>query len=89
MGFGLTYVTLVVITGTLVPERLDEHQSDTRKRHPLPAFCARSSVAWWVGSSTKHIGARQLFLDRAAGIVGGDIAIVWVSTATLAGPATE
>ena len=28
VGFGLTYVTLVVITGTLVPRTADEHRSD-------------------------------------------------------------
>ena len=83
VGFGLTYVTLVVITGTLVPERL------TNTGQTLQQICSQGLapiVGGLVGGFVyEHIGARQLFLGSAAGIVAG-IAIVWTSTATLAAP---
>jgi PPP family 3-phenylpropionic acid transporter len=83
VGFGLTYVTLVVITGTLVPERL------TNTGQTLQQICSQGLapiVGGLVGGFVyEHIGAQPLFLGSAAGIVAG-IAIVWASTAALAVP---
>ena len=79
-------MTLVVITGTLVPDRL------TNTGQTLQQVCSQGLapiVGGLVGGFVyEHVGAQQLFLGSAAGIVAG-IAIVWTSTTTLAGPATE
>lgn len=80
IGFGLTYVTLVVITGTLVPERL------RNTGQTLQQVCSQG-LAPIVGSLVggfvyEHIGARQMFLGSALGILAG-MAIVWASTAAL------
>jgi MFS transporter, PPP family, 3-phenylpropionic acid transporter len=86
IGFGLTYVTLVVITATLVPDRL------RNTGQTLQQICSQG-LAPIVGSLVggfvyEHIGARQMFLGSALGIVAS-IAIVWVSTAKLPATATE
>jgi PPP family 3-phenylpropionic acid transporter len=80
IGFGLTYVTLVVMTGTLVPERL-------RNTGQTLLQVASWGFAPIVGSLTggyvyQHIGPTQLFLGSAAGIVGGT-GIVWAATRRL------
>jgi PPP family 3-phenylpropionic acid transporter len=86
VGFGLTYVTLVVITATLVPDRL------RNTGQTLQQICSQG-LAPIVGSLAggfvyEHIGARQMFLGSALGIVAST-AIVWVSTAKLSATATE
>jgi PPP family 3-phenylpropionic acid transporter len=86
IGFGLTYVTLVVITATLVPGRL------RNTGQTLQQICSQGLapiVGGLVGGFVyQHIGARQMFLGSAFGIVAS-IAIVWTSTATLGAPTTE
>ncbi len=86
VGFGLTYVTLVVITGTLVPEPL------RNTGQTLQQICSQGLspiVGSLVGGYVyEHVGARQMFLGSALGIVAG-IAIVWATTARLSVPTTE
>lgn len=82
VGFGLTYVTLVVITGTLVPERL------RNTGQTLLQMCSWG-LAPIVGSLAggfvyQHIGPSQMFLGSAAGISVG-IGVVWASTRRLGG----
>jgi MFS transporter, PPP family, 3-phenylpropionic acid transporter len=82
VGFGLTYVTLVVMTGTLVPERL-------RNTGQTLLQVASWGLSPILGSLTggfvyQHVGPRQLFLGSAAGIVAG-MAIVWTATRRLGG----
>jgi MFS family permease len=79
-------VTLVVITATLVPDRL------RNTGQTLQQICSQG-LAPIVGSLAggfvyEHIGARQMFLGSALGIVAST-AIVWVSTAKLSATATE
>jgi PPP family 3-phenylpropionic acid transporter len=86
IGFGLTYVTLVVITGTLVPERL------RNTGQTLLQVCSQG-LAPIVGSFAggfvyEHVGPSQMFLGSAAGIAAG-VAIVWGSTRQLGGPSTR
>ena len=83
VGFGLTYVTLVVITGTLVPERL------RNTGQTLLQVCSQG-LAPIVGSLAggfvyQNIGPSQMFLGSAVGIAVG-IAIVWGATRGLGGP---
>jgi predicted MFS family arabinose efflux permease len=79
-------VPLVVNTATGGPPRL------TNTGQTLQQICSQGLapiVGGLLGGFVyEHIGARQLFLGSAAGIVAG-IAIVWASTATLAAPASE
>jgi PPP family 3-phenylpropionic acid transporter len=80
IGFGLTYVTFVVMTGTLVPERL------RATGQTLTQVCSQG-LAPIVGSLAggfvyQNIGPVQLFLGSAAGIAAG-IAIVWTATSGL------
>jgi PPP family 3-phenylpropionic acid transporter len=80
VGFGLTYVTLVVMTGTLVPDRL------RNTGQTLQQICSQG-LAPIVGSLVggyvyQHVGPRQMFLGSALGIVVA-IAIVWASTSKL------
>ncbi len=86
VGFGLTYVTLVVMTGTLVPQEL------RNTGQTLMQVCSQG-FAPILGSLVggvvyQRIGPAQLFLGSAAGIAVG-IAIVWSATARLAGPSTR
>lgn len=85
VGFGLTYVTLVVITGTLVPERL------RNTGQTLLQVCSQG-LAPIVGSLAggfvyQHVGPSEMFLGSAAGISVG-ITIVWGATRRLGGPPT-
>jgi PPP family 3-phenylpropionic acid transporter len=80
VGFGLTYVTLVVITGTLVPERL-------RNTGQTLVQVASYGVAPIIGSLAggfvyQHLGPTQMYMGSAAGIAVG-IAIVWTATRRL------
>jgi PPP family 3-phenylpropionic acid transporter len=72
----LTYVTLVVMTGTLVPERF------RNTGQTLQQVCSQG-LAPIVGSLAggivyEHIGPGQLFLGSAVGIAVG-IVIVWAA----------
>jgi MFS transporter, PPP family, 3-phenylpropionic acid transporter len=80
IGFGLTYVSIVVMTGTLVPERL-------RNTGQTLAQMCTASLAPIVGSVIggwvyEHIGPPQLFLGSAAGLAAA-ISIVWLATSHL------
>ena len=80
MGFGLTYVTLVVMTGTFVPDRL------RNTGQTLLAVCS-FGLAPVVGSLIgglvyQHVGPTQLFLGSAVGIAIGTM-IVWAATRSL------
>ena len=80
MGFGLTYVTLVVMTGTFVPDRL------RNTGQTLLAVCS-FGLAPVVGSLIgglvyQHVGPTQLFLGSAVGIAIGTV-IVWAATRSL------
>ena len=82
VGFGLTYVTLVVMTGTFVPERL------RNTGQTLLGVCT-FGLAPIVGSLFggivyQHVGPTQLFLGSAAGIAAGTV-VVWLATSGLAG----
>jgi PPP family 3-phenylpropionic acid transporter len=86
VGFGLTYVTLVVMTGTLVPDRL------RNTGQTLQQICSQG-LAPIVGSLVggyvyQHVGPRQMFLGSAIGIVVA-IAIVWASTSKLPASTTD
>jgi PPP family 3-phenylpropionic acid transporter len=86
VGFGLTYVTLVVMTGTLVPERL------RNTGQTLMQICSQG-LAPIVGGLAggfvyEHVGPTQMFLGSAVGIAAG-IAIVWRATEGLGRPATR
>ena len=77
VGFGLTYVTLVVMTGTFVPDRL------RNTGQTLLAVCS-FGLAPVVGSLIgglvyQHVGPTQLFLGSAVGIAIGTV-IVWAAT---------
>jgi PPP family 3-phenylpropionic acid transporter len=85
VGFGLTYVTFVVMTATLVPERL------RNTGQTLMGMCSMG-LAPILGSLVggfvyQHIGPRQLFLGSAVGIAVA-MAIIWTATRGLAEPAT-
>jgi MFS transporter, PPP family, 3-phenylpropionic acid transporter len=84
VGFGLTYVTLVVMTGTLVPERL------RNTGQTLMQVCGQG-LAPILGSLAggfvyQHIGPTQLFLGSAVGIVVAT-GIIWTATRDLSGDA--
>jgi PPP family 3-phenylpropionic acid transporter len=80
VGFGLTYVTLVVMTGTLVPDHL------RNTGQTLVQVCGQG-LAPIVGSLVggfvyQHVGPTQLFLGSALGIAVG-MMIVWLATSRL------
>lgn len=87
VGFGLTYVTLVVMTGTLVPQRL-------RNTGQTLMQIASWGLAPIVGSLTgglvyQRLGPTQLFLGSALGNAMG-MTIVWTATRRLGGrPSTS
>ena len=81
VGFALTYVSIVVMTGTLVPERLRNTgqtlaQMCTNGLAPIVG----SLIGGWV---YQHIGPPQLFLGSAA-VLTVAVAIVWRATSGLA-----
>jgi MFS transporter, PPP family, 3-phenylpropionic acid transporter len=81
IGFGLTYVSIVVMTGRLVPEPL-------RNTGQTLAQMCTAGVAPMVGSLIggwvyEHIGPPQMFIGTAAGLTVAT-AIVWIATKDLA-----
>ncbi|HTG46188.1 MAG TPA: MFS transporter [Actinomycetota bacterium] len=84
IGFGLTYVTLVVMTGTFVPERL---RNTGQTLLTVCSFGLSPIFGSLIGGFVyQHAGPTRLFLGSAVGIVVA-IAIVWTATRglTLAG----
>jgi PPP family 3-phenylpropionic acid transporter len=81
VGFALTYVSIVVMTGTLVPERLrNTGQTLAQMCTAGLAPIVGSVVGGWV---FQHVGPPQLFLGSAVGLAAA-IAIVWAATTDLA-----
>ena len=79
-GFALTYVSIVVMTGTLVPERLrNTGQTLAQMCTAALAPMLGSVVGGWV---YEHVGPPQLVLGSAIGLVLA-IAIVWTATVGL------
>jgi MFS transporter, PPP family, 3-phenylpropionic acid transporter len=77
MGFGLTYVTLVVMTGTFVPERL---RNTGQTLMTVSSWGLAPVVGSLIGGFVyQHIGPTQLFLGSAVGIAVGTV-IVWAAT---------
>jgi PPP family 3-phenylpropionic acid transporter len=76
-GFGLVYVSVVVMTGTLVPERLrNTGQTLAQMCTAALAPIIGSVIGGWV---YQHVGPSQLFVGSAIGLTVA-IAIVWVAT---------
>jgi PPP family 3-phenylpropionic acid transporter len=81
VGFGLTYVSVVVITGTLVPQRLrNTGQTLAQMCTAGLAPILGSVIGGWV---YEHVGPPQLFVGSAVGLAVA-IVIVWTATAGLA-----
>jgi PPP family 3-phenylpropionic acid transporter len=81
VGFGLVYVSVVVMTGTLVPDRLrNTGQTLAQMCTAALAPIIGSVIGGWV---YQHVGPPQLFVGSAVGLVVA-IAIVWVATSGLA-----
>jgi PPP family 3-phenylpropionic acid transporter len=80
VGFGLTYVALVVMTGRLVPQRL------RNTGQSLLQMCMQGLapvVGGLMGGIVyQHLGPTQLFVGSAVGIVVG-ISVVWIATTRL------
>jgi PPP family 3-phenylpropionic acid transporter len=79
-GFALTYVSIVVMTGTLVPERF-------RNTGQTLAQMCTAGLAPVIGSVMggwvyQHIGPPELFVGSAVGLAIA-IAIVWAATSNL------
>jgi PPP family 3-phenylpropionic acid transporter len=84
IGFGLTYVTLVVMTGTLVPPGL---RNTGQTLLQVASWGLAPVVGSLVGGIVyQRLGATPLFLGSAVGIVVG-MAIVWNATRRLGEPA--
>jgi PPP family 3-phenylpropionic acid transporter len=86
VGFGLVYVTLVVMTGTLVPERL-------RNTGQMLLTVSSWGLAPVLGSLVgglvyQHLGPTKLFLGSALGIAIG-ATIVWLATSGLRAPPSD
>jgi PPP family 3-phenylpropionic acid transporter len=80
VGFALTYVSIVVMTGTLVPERLrNTGQTLAQMCTTGLAPIVGSVVGGWV---YQHVGPPELFLGSAVGLSVA-IAIVWSATTGL------
>lgn len=80
VGFALTYVSVVVMTGTLVPERLrNTGQTLAQMCTAGLAPIIGSMIGGWV---YERIGPPQLFLGSAVGLLVA-IAIVWAATMDL------
>jgi PPP family 3-phenylpropionic acid transporter len=69
IGFALTYVSIVVMTGTLVPERL---------RNTGQTLIG-SVIGGWI---YQHVGPPELFVGSAVGLTLA-VAIVWMATTGL------
>jgi PPP family 3-phenylpropionic acid transporter len=80
IGFGLTYVTLVVMTGTLVPQPLRNTGQTLLQMSLWGLAPILGSLAG--GLVYQHVGPTQLFLGSAVGIAVGT-AIVWAATTEL------
>ncbi len=79
-GFALTYVSIVVMTGTLVPERFrNTGQTLAQMCTAGLAPVIGSVIGGWV---YEHVGPPQLFLGSAVGLAIA-IAIVWAATSNL------
>jgi PPP family 3-phenylpropionic acid transporter len=86
IGFGLVYVTQVVMTGTLVPEHL---RNTGQTLLNVSSWGLAPVLGSLVGGIVyQHLGPTQLFLGSAAGIAAGT-AIVWVATSGLATAPTD
>jgi PPP family 3-phenylpropionic acid transporter len=86
IGFGLVYVTLVVMTGTLVPGHL---RNTGQTLLNMSSWGLAPVLGSLVGGIVyQHLGPTQLFLGSAAGIAAGT-AIVWVATSGLAEAASD
>jgi len=77
VGFGLVYVSVVVMTGTLVPDRL-------RNTGQTLAQMCTAALAPIIGSVIggyvyQHVGPSQLFVGSAVGLTIA-IVIVWIAT---------
>jgi PPP family 3-phenylpropionic acid transporter len=80
VGFALTYVSIVVMTGTLVPERLrNTGQTLAQMCTAGLAPVIGSVIGGWI---YEHVGPPQLFVGSAVGLVVA-IAIVWIATSSL------
>jgi MFS family permease len=81
VGFALTYVSIVVMTGTLVPERLrNTGQTLAQMCTAGLAPVIGSVIGGWV---YQYVGPPQLFVGSAVGLTVA-IAIVWLATTGLA-----
>lgn len=83
VGFGLTYVTLVVMTGTLVPERLRNTGQTLLQVASWGLAPIAGSLAG--GIVYQRLGPTQLFLGSAVGIAIG-MTVVWNATRRLGTP---
>jgi PPP family 3-phenylpropionic acid transporter len=80
VGFGLVYVSVVVMTGTLVPDRLrNTGQTLAQMCTAGLAPIVGSVIGGWV---YQHVGPAQLFVGSAVGLTVA-IGIVWVATRSL------
>jgi predicted MFS family arabinose efflux permease len=78
------YVSVVVMTGTLVPDRLrNTGQTLAQMCTAALAPIIGSVIGGWV---YQHIGPSELFVGSAVGLTVA-IAIVWVATNRLPKPA--
>ena len=77
VGFALVYVTLVVMTGTLVPERL---RNTGQTLLTVSSWGLAPVLGSLVGGIVyQHVGPTELFVGSAVGIAVG-AAIVWIAT---------
>jgi MFS transporter, PPP family, 3-phenylpropionic acid transporter len=76
VGFGLTYVTLVLMTARLVPERL---RNTGQALLQICTWGLAPMIGGAVGGFVyEHVGPSQLFVGSAVGIALG-IAVVWAA----------
>jgi len=80
IGFGLVYVTPVVMTGTLVPEHL---RNTGQTLLTVSSWGLAPVLGSLVGGLVyQHLGPTQLFLGSAVGIAAGAL-VVWSATSEL------
>jgi MFS transporter, PPP family, 3-phenylpropionic acid transporter len=83
VGFGLTYVSLVLMTARLVPERL---RNTGQALLQICTWGLAPMLGGAIGGFVyEHVGPAQLFLGSAVGIVLG-IVVVWVAVGSDVGP---